>query len=621
MQPSIKERIQNAWTPVGAELLGVIHQTISELDDLLKLDEYRQHGHEPAKLQEAMGPFAAASMNLDSLSHVLSQGRSARLLSPQRKQRIEKLLATLSAIRLDFEANPPMPVFVSMERPESEIEVAVDRHLRGIAALFQNLHIAQLEIRAKYQPDQHDGFFSDFRWHQLSPAEIERCPPFVVVAELDQDDAASIQKMVSLLGSRQPITILALRRSLKKVYPPAPDPINPTTATLELFPLFMRGVYAVQACIANHCFDDLLRQGITSSRPALVSLFWDDQVDDVELRDRSEKALLSRAFPTFTYDPDGGTDLASCLDLSTNPGLGHDWGTDLDLGRENETASAMQDRPYTFADFAFAESAFAGSFDELPAMASREATVPLLEYLSMTRPQRIGRIPYVNVVGSDGALIEQVPSADIVTQTSERMQLWRTLQELSGAHSPYVKRAVKETHTRVSSEHKTVQQNLRQELEQDADRREKAAVANAVRNLTAHLTGSHPGSIRLEELFGISEPVPEAEIDQESDTPPSPPKRVSPAAEPAKAVPPSGDGAWLETPLCTSCDECISVNDRIFAYNENKKAIIKNPKGGPYKDLVRAAEKCTAEIIHPGKPWDPSEKDVQKWVERAKRFQ
>ena len=48
---------------------------------------------------------------------------------------------------------------------------------------------------------------------------------------------------------------------------------------------------------------------------------------------------------------------------------------------------------------------------------------------------------------------------------------------------------------------------------------------------------------------------------------------------------------------------------------------MKDPRGGPFKDIVRAAEKCTGQCIHPGSPADPAEKDVDKLVKRAAKFQ
>jgi pyruvate-ferredoxin/flavodoxin oxidoreductase len=58
----------------------------------------------------------------------------------------------------------------------------------------------------------------------------------------------------------------------------------------------------------------------------------------------------------------------------------------------------------------------------------------------------------------------------------------------------------------------------------------------------------------------------------------------------------------------------------MFAYNEKKKAYIKDPNAGPYTDLVKAAERCTARVIHPGLPRDRGFKDAEKWVARGQRF-
>ncbi|MEZ4930753.1 MAG: ferredoxin [Saprospiraceae bacterium] len=91
---------------------------------------------------------------------------------------------------------------------------------------------------------------------------------------------------------------------------------------------------------------------------------------------------------------------------------------------------------------------------------------------------------------------------------------------------------------------------------------------------------------------------------------------------PAEKAQSNGDymAPWLETDECTSCDECTKLNANIFAYNANKKAFIKNPDGGPYSDLVKAAEKCTARVIHPGLPKDKSEKDIEKWIKRGEKY-
>ena len=43
-------------------------------------------------------------------------------------------------------------------------------------------------------------------------------------------------------------------------------------------------------------------------------------------------------------------------------------------------------------------------------------------------------------------------------------------------------------------------------------------------------------------------------------------------------------------------------------------------KAGSFRDLVMAAERCPAGIIHPGTPLNRNEKDLDKWVKRAEPF-
>jgi pyruvate-ferredoxin/flavodoxin oxidoreductase len=81
-----------------------------------------------------------------------------------------------------------------------------------------------------------------------------------------------------------------------------------------------------------------------------------------------------------------------------------------------------------------------------------------------------------------------------------------------------------------------------------------------------------------------------------------------------------GLGPWIDEETCTACDDCMAVNAKLFVYNENKKAVITDPKLGTYKDLVVAAERCPSGSIHPGAPINKKEKNLEKWVERAVPF-
>jgi pyruvate-ferredoxin/flavodoxin oxidoreductase len=95
---------------------------------------------------------------------------------------------------------------------------------------------------------------------------------------------------------------------------------------------------------------------------------------------------------------------------------------------------------------------------------------------------------------------------------------------------------------------------------------------------------------------------------------------VAPAAGAGGAVATDYMAPWIDTAQCTSCDECTKINPKIFAYNEEKKAYIKDPNGGPYGDIVKSAEECTARVIHPGLPVDRSVKGIDKWIKRAEKY-
>jgi len=99
---------------------------------------------------------------------------------------------------------------------------------------------------------------------------------------------------------------------------------------------------------------------------------------------------------------------------------------------------------------------------------------------------------------------------------------------------------------------------------------------------------------------------------------------VTPAAAPALAAAAEEEAivleAYIDSVRCTTCNECTNLNNRLFAYNSDKQAFIKDPAAGTFAQLVTAAERCPVSIIHPGSPLNPREKDLPKWIKRAEKF-
>jgi pyruvate-ferredoxin/flavodoxin oxidoreductase len=77
---------------------------------------------------------------------------------------------------------------------------------------------------------------------------------------------------------------------------------------------------------------------------------------------------------------------------------------------------------------------------------------------------------------------------------------------------------------------------------------------------------------------------------------------------------------YIDSERCTTCNECTNLNRKMFAYNADRQAYVKDATAGTFAQLVTAAEKCPVGAIHPGTPLNPKEKDLEKWLKRAQAF-
>jgi hypothetical protein len=103
---------------------------------------------------------------------------------------------------------------------------------------------------------------------------------------------------------------------------------------------------------------------------------------------------------------------------------------------------------------------------------------------------------------------------------------------------------------------------------------------------------------------------------------PKEPAKVETPAPAAEAEKPARnpDEAFIETPRCSTCEECVKINNRMFVYDGNKQAYIADLNAGSYRELVEAAENCQVSIIHPGKPRNAQEPGLEELVARAQPF-
>jgi len=492
MEKQILQSVDNVWRHHFSSIEEALDETIRGLKNLLRLDDYHRHGHDEPQLEKTLGPFGSSNLDLSSLSQVLSKNASTRNLPDDRLKRVHRLLEKLNEIKKTGSEVPSAYPSVTIDEEETLIHEKAEAHLNQMADIFRNLRIAQLEIRSKYHSGTHDPVFENFNWRQLSPAELRLCPPFLIIAQLDSESGPTLRKIMSLLESRKPIKIAAMRTTLRKTYSPTSDPSVPATMAVEMLPLAMRGVYFLQASVAEPGFDQRLFEALTSPRPSLLSLLTQEtEKDEVAFKLRAKRALQSRAFPAVLYDPDLASRFVSCFDLSSNPQT------------ENE---------YTFANFAASDKEFAEEFTDPAEEISFDDLIPIADFLTLTRHQRVGKFPVVYLPSDDAKVHPKIVSQAVVTQTSDQIHLWKTLQEIAGEDNPYVNT----TKATMQAEFGVQQQALFESLQQDKKKAEthseKVAVAATVRKLVSHFTGVDSAEIDLEKLIAA---IPGSEKNKE----------------------------------------------------------------------------------------------------------
>jgi len=470
-------------------------------------------------------------------------------------------------------------------------------HMAKMADGFKAIRIAELELAGHYLASEHQAFFDYFNWKQFSDEEYQLCPPVVVVGGDGAMYDIGFQNLSRAMMAGKPLKIVVLDTQVYSntggqactsgFFGQVSDmaPYGEVTMgkqeqrkEIGLIAMAHRGTYVMQSTIAhsNHMIEGFI-EGLQSKRPALFNCYSSCQpehaIGDDMGRHQARLAVESRAYPLFRYNPDAGDSIAECFDLSGNPAQDDVW-PQYQLHYQEAGLDKRLNVAMTFADFAATEGRFRKHFRSAPRDSWHADMMALDKYLSLPSSQREGKFPYINAVNKEQKLTRLLVSDTIVTACEDRRQFWSMLKELARVQAP--------------SGEADMQEKIRQDL-----------LAKISAGISQWLGGEALALAQVPASAGGAD--------------------VTPVQTPRVA---GGDylAPWIDSDECTTCDECTMLNPNIFAYDDNRHAFIKNPTGGPYSDLVKAAERCTGQIIHPGLPGARQEKDLDKWIARAEKY-
>ncbi len=538
--------------------------------------------------------------------------------------------------------NPyPYPWVNHLFQDAPSIAIGVfEGNMRKMADAFVAVRRAGLYLGGSYDAAKHEPVFEAFDWREFNDEEFGLCPPILAVGGDGAMFDIGFQNLSRLLASGKPIRVIVLDTQVYSntggqactsgfigqvsdmaAYGRAHHGKEETRKEISLIAMAHRGTFVLQTsqALPSHLIGGLLR-ALQTRRPAIVNIYTPCPVEHGLADDRaaqaSKLALESRAFPFVLYDPDAGATFPDCLDLSGNPSREDVWPTYELHYVDADGAEQQIELPLTVADWAATEGRFRRHFRDLPASASDEELMPYHAFLLASEAGRGGKTPFIYTIDEDRRLMRTQVSSEMVDLGLDRMLLWSQLRQLAGIE---VSDAVR----------RTVEEEIREKFDD-----ELAQLRTEYEAKIAHLRATYPQVVarRLAETLlrtnggsapAVKRPSPPSNGSAAAPVASAPSAAVATVAAPAAAPTApaaAGAGPRIDSELCTTCDECINVNKRLFAYNDNKQAFIKDPRAGTFKELVTAAERCTARIIYPGTPLNPSEPDLEKWLKRAEQF-
>ncbi len=555
-----------------------LNKLIMKLTDILSADFVRsKEGLSADRLRASIGTAHRDTFDFEAMSRMLAETSANVPMPESRRQRVRGLLSVLRSQRF-FAPAGESDKWIGVAEPYSfvfencsDAVTAYRERLPKMIELAKAIAMARLEIEGEYSEARHGVFFAAFGDNGLDPDDIASFPDYLICARAADLRAAECDLILQAFVEGLPVKVLMQTDDL----------LEQSLIRGDYLISGLRGRQLASAAIGfgtNYVLQssgsglfrlrEQIARGLAYPGPALFSVFSGASGTLLAPYLTAAAAAESRAFPVFIYDPSAGPDWASRFSLHANSQIDLDWPLQRFDYEDEEQQFVSENLAFTLVDFAACDPRFARHFARVPRIKWSADLVPVAEFLAREPKDLSEKVPCLLMVDDDNRLQKVIVDDRLVQQARRCAEAWRSLQELGGVHNSHAARLLEQ-------ERKVWAEQSRPVTEPDEKKTDVAA----------------------------------AEVPAASDS------------APAEAVAErSSDDPYIETARCTSCNECTQINDKMFGYDANKQASIINPDAGTYRQLVEAAESCQVSIIHPGKPRNPNEPDLDELKKRAEPF-
>jgi hypothetical protein len=585
-----------------------LDKLILGLNAILQADFAKtEAGRSAVRLKGAMGGAFEAAFDFDVMSNILPRTSPDASLPEDRRLRLRATLEVLETQRF-----VPASELLKQEAAEAPYDfvfdscsaamAAFEERLPELVALAKALSVAELEIDNRFKPPRHEQYFESFDQTSLRPDDLAQFPSYLVLLDDDAMAATAVElaKAIELLSSGLPIKVLVRTDDLLGEDGATPGRIavggtNPHFANMAVG---INSAYVFQAASAGMFrLSDRIVRGLDYAGPALFSIFSGGAGANGSRASylAAASAAESRGFPAFTYDPAAGPDWASRFSIADNPQVEADW-PEHDLSYEAEHHRRVDEKlSFTFVDFVAADRRYVRHLAGLANGGTTNGLMPASEYLKRKPDERRDSVPYVLMVDGKNVVRRIVVDEALIRAAERCGESWRALQELGGVHNSHATRLLENERLRWDQE----KQRELDELRTQAEAAGAALAASPAQATSAAGAASAP--------IPATTPAEAAAVQEAEAEEPEAPAR-------------NPDEPWIDTARCTTCNECTDINNRLFAYNENQQAYILDADAGTFSEMVGAAENCQVAIIHPGKPRNPKEANLDELIKRAEPF-
>lgn len=582
--------VTHAWEVANAARSEAFRRTVDalvvRLSDILRAAfVHSEAGTRPEALRASLAAPRGEEFDFDVMAKLVGRRVPRDELPADRRGRIEWALEALRAQRFHSDPMAPPVEGAPFEFRFTDCASAASAfraRLPDVVETVKAIAIAELEADNRYDPGRHDAFFAEFGENSLSDQDLALFPDYLVCMRPGEGGEPRNANLMEMLSSGLPVKVLV---ETDDAFEEAPIGVGRfafgvKSTRLAMTATALGGVFVLQAPASNlHALGERLSAGLAHRGPALFSVYVGAREPAAKLAPylTSAAAMPARAFPTFTYDPHAGENLAARFSFENNPDPEADW-PEEDVEYADEALQRVTEtQAFTFADFALCDRRYGAHFARVPRERWSAAQCSLAKWLELPGKEAEAFVPYVLAVDGEDRLHRLIVDARLVQAVRRCTLLWHRLQEQGGIHNSHAERLL-----------------ARERKAWEEARKKEAASAPAPAPAAAAVPPPPVGEGRGE---------------------------GSSAAAPAPAPERSPDEPWIETSRCPSCNECQLINDKLFLYNDNKQACIGDLKAGTFRQMVEAAESCQVSIIHPGKPWNPQEPGLEELVERARPFQ